>query len=69
MRNRYPGTCYKCGKYVDVGFGFFERYHGSWRVQCVKCCDGRTVRDTDKEVRRAKRLRRNHETGNKRRYI
>lgn len=69
MRNRYPGTCYKCGKHVDVGFGFFERYHGSWRVQCVKCCDGRTVRDTDKEVCRAKRLRRNHETGNKRRYI
>ena len=62
MRNRYEGTCYKCGCHVPVGFGFFEK-HGRypngkaiWRVQCVKCCDGRTVKETDKEVLRAKRM-------------
>ena len=61
MRNRYPGTCYKCGEYVPVGYGFFEKVHdhsqrGKWRVQCVKCCDGRDVNPDDKEVLRAKRL-------------
>ena len=53
MRNSYPGYCYKCGKYVEPGFGFFERHCGHWRVQCVKCCDGRTVSRNDKEVKRA----------------
>jgi len=57
MRNRYAGTCYKCGCHVPVGFGFFERHQGGWRVQCVKCCDGRDAKETDKEVLRAKRLR------------
>ena len=35
MRNRYPGTCYKCGKSVEPGKGFFERYKGIWVVQCA----------------------------------
>ena len=26
-------------------------------MQCVKCCNGREVRETDREVIRAKRLR------------
>ena len=56
MRNRYPDTCYKCGADVPVGHGFFERHRGRWRVQCVKCCDGRDVKPTDPEVRRAKRM-------------
>ena len=56
MRNRYQGTCYKCGSHVPVGYGFFERHNGGWRVQCVKCCDGRTVKDGDPEVKRAKKL-------------
>lgn len=69
MRNRYEGTCYKCGCHVPVGFGFFEkcgRYPNGrpkWRVQCVKCCDGREVKDTDKEVKRAKKLREKDEKG------
>ena len=25
MRNKYPGTCYRCGKRVEVGDGHFER--------------------------------------------
>ena len=49
MRNKYPGTCYKCGCYVPVGQGFFEKNHGQfkgglWRVQCITCCDGREFR-------------------------
>ena len=46
-RNRYPGYCY----------GHFERHKGGWRVKCVKCASGRTVKDTDKEVKRAIMLR------------
>lgn len=62
MRNMYPGTCYKCGKRMPTGHGFFERAnyleHGrKWRVQCVECADGRKVKDTDREVKRAVRLR------------
>ena len=56
MRNRYTGVCYKCGCNVPPGYGFFERHKGRWRVQCVKCCDGRIVHDTDKEVIRARKL-------------
>ena len=49
MRNKYPGYCYKCGRYVPVGQGFFEKNHGhfqggKWRIQCITCCDGREFR-------------------------
>lgn len=58
MRNKYGGHCYKCGQFTPPGYGFFEKNHGKfrggkWRVQCVKCCDGRIVNPTDKEVQRA----------------
>lgn len=70
MRNRYPGYCYKCGKYVDVGFGFFEKIYGSngnkWRIQCVECCDGRKVKSTDKEVKRAIKLRKESDNNGQR---
>lgn len=56
-RNRYPGYCYCCGAYVPTGYGHFERHKGGWRVKCVKCDSGRTVKDTDKEVKRAIMLR------------
>lgn len=56
-RNRYPGYCYCCGAYVPTGYGHFERYKGGWRVKCVKCTSGRTVKDTDKEVKKAIMLR------------
>ena len=55
-RNRYPGYCYVCGNYVPIGFGFFERHNNVWRIKCVKCTDGRIVKDTDKEVLKAMRL-------------
>lgn len=65
-RNKYPGYCYECGKYVPPGFGHFERNwkwrklpknggangHCRWRIHCVKCASGRTVKDTDYEVQR-----------------
>lgn len=62
MRNRFPGTCYVCGRHVPTGFGFFERVnyrkHGrKWLVKCVECTDGRKVKATDREVRRAEKLR------------
>lgn len=33
MRNKFNGTCYKCGLPVEVGTGHFERHNGSWRTQ------------------------------------
>ena len=65
MRNRYAGYCYKCGKRVEPGFGFFERHNGAWRVQCVKCCDGRDVKESDREVQRAIRMRNKGERNGK----
>lgn len=49
-RNKYPGYCYACGNYTDVGFGHFERCKGGWRIKCVKCASGRIVKNTDREV-------------------
>ena len=62
MRNRFPGYCYKCGCRVPTGYGFFEKLRRpengrKWRVQCVRCCDGRDVRPCHREVARAERLR------------
>jgi hypothetical protein len=37
MRNKYVGTCYRCGKTVGVGKGHFERHQGSWRTQHAEC--------------------------------
>ena len=46
MRNRYPGTCYRCGKRVEKGEGHFELIHKkervpggpAWRTQHADCC-------------------------------
>lgn len=60
-RNRYLGYCYCCGAYVPTGYGHFERRYGNpgskWRIKCVKCASGRTVKPTDREVIRAQKLR------------
>lgn len=55
-RNRYPGNCYCCGNYTPAGYGHFERHMDSWRIKCVKCASGRTVKDTDREVIKTRRL-------------
>lgn len=37
MRNRFKGKCYVCGKIVEVGQGFFQRYKGSWLTKHDGC--------------------------------
>lgn len=40
MRNKYPGTCYRCSKKVEVGDGHFEKMphtRNKWRVQHADC--------------------------------
>lgn len=37
MRNKYPGTCYRCGNPVAVGDGHFERHGRGWRTQHAAC--------------------------------
>lgn len=56
-RNRYEGYCYCCKKFVPVGYGHFERCGQTWRIKCVKCTSGREVKETDKEVQRAIKLK------------
>jgi len=38
MRNRFAGTCYRCGKTVEPGAGHFERHGHGWRTQHADCC-------------------------------
>lgn len=67
-RNRYPGCCYCCGKYVPTGYGHFELCKGhsttKWRIKCVKCASGRTVKDSDPEVQRVRKMVQNNENRN-----
>lgn len=37
MRNKYPGTCYRCNAHVAAGAGHFERHKGGWRTQHADC--------------------------------
>lgn len=37
MRNRFPGTCYRCGQLVRKGEGHFERQHDRWQTQHAEC--------------------------------
>ena len=37
MRNRFAGTCYRCGLRVEPGAGHFERHKGGWRTQHADC--------------------------------
>jgi hypothetical protein len=60
MRNRYPGFCYRCGRHVAPGQGFFEKIHPEnrlpngpkWRVQCLDCC---ATHRREKAMKRKKR--------------
>ena len=65
-RNKYAGYCYCCGKYVEPGYGHFEKIYSKnspvkWRIKCVKCASGRIVKETDKEVQRIKKQIQNKE--------
>ncbi len=40
MRNKFAGTCYRCGGVVPPGDGHFEKIRGTkrgWRVQHANC--------------------------------
>jgi hypothetical protein len=37
MRNKFPGTCYRCGEHVPAGDGHFELSRGKFRVQHATC--------------------------------
>ena len=37
MRNKYPGSCYRCGERVEVGEGHFELLGRKFRVQHATC--------------------------------
>lgn len=37
MKNRFPGTCYRCSGPVEKGAGHFERHLGGWRLQHAEC--------------------------------
>jgi hypothetical protein len=59
VRNRYGGDCYKCGLWVKLGTGHFERHKGRWRTQHGLhrgegriTCDEATAEAVDDEMRR-----------------
>lgn len=57
-RNLYSGYCYKCGKYVPVGLGYFEKKktgNSKWRVQCMECCNGKKPDENEPIVKRARK--------------
>lgn len=60
-RNKYPGRCYYCGKWIEPGYEHFERVRGAvsgqprWRIKCVKCASGRVLTDKDPGVIWAKK--------------
>lgn len=42
MRNRFPGNCLVCGKRVDAGAGYFQKWPDrgrlqKWLVRCREC--------------------------------
>lgn len=37
MRNRFPGTCYRCGDPVQKGEGHFEKSKDGWKTQHASC--------------------------------
>lgn len=63
MRNKYPGICYRCGRYCDVGEGHFEkvpfeiRKYGDpkYRVQHASCAILHRGTDLGKEGASEKR--------------
>ena len=57
MRNRYPGTCYRCGEHVPAGDGHFERFRSAWRVQHATCAiEHRGTPDPERAADRERRL-------------
>jgi len=53
MRNKFTGNCYRCGKLVEIGEGYFEKKfrQPGFRVQHVECCKkARELREKQNEI-------------------
>lgn len=37
MRNKYQGTCFRCGGVVEPGKGHFQKVSAGWLVQHAEC--------------------------------
>ena len=58
MRNKFPGVCYRCGKWCEAGDGHFERLGQSWRVQHASCAiEHRGVMDAERQAHQEFRLK------------
>lgn len=65
MRNKFGGTCYQCGQWVEAGAGHFQRYKGGWRVHHAKCAiTFREIRQKTQESREEDAQARGAETEN-----
>lgn len=59
MRNRFGGTCYRCGEWCAPGDGHFERFRGGWRTQHAACAIKlRGTPDPEREADRLDELKR-----------
>lgn len=57
MRNRFGGSCYRCGKWVEEGEGHFERFRNKWRTQHASCAiEHRGTPDPERAADRHRRL-------------
>ena len=63
MRNKFAGTCYRCGEICPAGEGHFERtpFSHGWRVQHASCAIKHRGtdhgKDGESEKREAVRIR------------
>jgi hypothetical protein len=58
MRNKYAGTCYRCGLRVEPGDGHFELFRGAFRVQHATCAiQYRGTPDPERDADRQRKLR------------
>ena len=58
MRNKFPGTCYRCGERVEANEGHFERFGHGWRTQHADCAiiwRGKPPPLTQEEARQARK--------------
>jgi hypothetical protein len=59
VRNRFGGTCYRCGKWCAPRDGHFERFRRTWRVQHASCAIKlRGTPDPEREAYRLEELKR-----------
>jgi hypothetical protein len=58
MRNKYAGTCYRCGEHCAAGDGHFERFGQGFRVQHASCAiEHRGTPDPAREALKLRNMR------------